>query len=247
MTGFIALLHRFSRSIDLLNANYYTKNRDSSYLKERMKMANVKSNGIKKASEVQPIKNKKDVKKLITYLKANNVRNYAIILMGMNTLLRAGDLLSLKWNDVLEDDNTFKSVTWITEEKTGKPRKVNLNSTCIEALQLHMDSLADFNTDDYLFPSRKANKDGEKKLDVKALHRIIKDTCKELNIKGNYGTHSLRKTGAYRIYTDNIANNPTIISRLQKILNHSSQATTLRYIGIEAEEIDDIFDNLSIF
>ncbi|MGG1151240.1 tyrosine-type recombinase/integrase [Bacillus wiedmannii] len=210
-------------------------------------MANVKSNGIKKASEVQPIKNKREVKKLITYLKGTNIRNYAIVVVGMNTLLRAGDLLSLKWNDVLEENKTFKNETWITEEKTGKTRKVNLNSACIEALQLHMESLGDVNMDDYLFPSRKANKDGEKKLDVKALHRIIKDTCKDLNIKGNYGTHTLRKTGAYRIYTDNIANNPTIIGHLQKILNHSSQATTLRYIGIEAEEIDNIFDNLSIF
>jgi len=54
----------------------------------------------------------------------------------------------------------------------------------------------------------------------------------------------LRKTGAFKIYNDNIQTNPAIISYLQKILNHSSQATTLRYIGIEAQEIDDIFDNI---
>ncbi|GAB6456603.1 tyrosine-type recombinase/integrase [Bacillus luti] len=210
-------------------------------------MANLKENGVKKASEVQPIKNKREAKKLITYLKGTNIRNYAIVVIGMNTLLRAGDLLSLKWSDVLEEDKTFKQKTWITEQKTDKTREVRFNNDCIEALRLHMESLGDFNMDDYLFSSRKVNKDGEKKLDVKALHRIIKDTCKELNIRGNFGTHTLRKTGAYRIYTDNIASNPTIISRLQKILNHSSQATTLRYIGIEAEEIDDIFDNLSVF
>lgn len=210
-------------------------------------MANFKTNGVKKAEEVQPIKKKKDVKKLVTYLKATNLRNYAIVVVGMNVLLRAGDLLSLKWNDVLEEDKSFKRKTWITEEKTDKPREVRLNGNCIEALTTYKDSLRHVDMNEYIFPSRKVNKDGEKKLDVKALHKIIKDTCKELNIKGNFGTHTLRKTGAYHIYTDNIATNPAILAYVQKILNHSSQATTLRYIGIEAEEIDDIFDNLKLF
>lgn len=211
-------------------------------------MANLKSNGVKKAEEVQPIKSKRDIKKLTAHLKTTNIRNYAIVVIGMNVLLRAGDLLSLRWNDVLEDDGTFKRRTWITEEKTDKTREVRFNDTCIEALTLLKESIKEenFNSEEYVFASRKANKDREKKLDVKALHRIIKDTCRALNIRGNYGTHTLRKTGAYHIYNDNIASNPTIISYLQKILNHSSQATTLRYIGIEAEEIDNIFDNLNL-
>lgn len=211
-------------------------------------MANLKSNGVKKAEEVQPIKKTKDLKKIYAYLKETNVRNFAIFVVGVNVLLRAGDLLSLKWSDVLESDNkTLKKTVWITEDKTDKVRKVRFNEDSIAALQLYKDSLKQFNINDYIFSSRKANKDGEKKLDVKALHKIIKDTCNELGIKGNFGTHTLRKTGAYHIYINNIAENPTIISYLQKILNHSSQATTLRYIGIEAEEIDDIFDNLKLF
>lgn len=211
-------------------------------------MANVKSNGVKKAEEVQPIKKTKDLKKIYAYLKETNVRNFAIFVVGVNVLLRAGDLLSLKWCDVLENDQkTFKKTVWITEDKTDKARKVRFNDDSIAALQLYKDSLKQFNLNDYIFTSRKVNKYGEKQLDVKALHKIIKDTCNELGIKGNFGTHTLRKTGAYHIYINNIAENPTIISYLQKILNHSSQATTLRYIGIEAEQIDDIFDNLKLF
>lgn len=211
-------------------------------------MANLKSNGIKKAEEVQPIKKLKDLKKIYAYLKETNVRNFAVFVVGVNVLLRAGDLLSLKWCDVLEDDNeSFKKKVWVTEDKTDKVREIRLNTDAIAAIQTLKDSIKTFNVNDYVFASRKANKDGEKRLDVKALHKIIKDTCKELGIKGNYGTHTLRKTGAYHIYTNNIAQNPTIISYLQKILNHSSQATTLRYIGIEGEEIDDIFEGLKLF
>lgn len=129
----------------------------------------------------------------------------------------------------------------MTEAKTDKTRKVNLNTRCVDALREYKISIVDkINIEDYIFKSRK----GSKAIDVKALHKIIKDTCKALNIKGNYGTHTLRKTGAYRIYADNVAENPMIISYLQEILNHSSQKTTLRYIGIEAEKITDIFMNL---
>ena len=92
--------------------------------------------------------------------------------------------------------------------------------------------------DDYLFKSRKGNKP----LRVDSTHKIIKNTLRELNIKGNYGTHTLRKTWSYHIYMSN-SSNPRILAILQKALNHSSQAVTLRYIGIEQEEILDLYDS----
>lgn len=70
-------------------------------------VVNLKSNNIPKAEAVEPIKNKKDVKKLVEFLHITNIRNYAIVVLGINTLLRAGDLLSLTWKDVLEDENTL--------------------------------------------------------------------------------------------------------------------------------------------
>ncbi|MEK5216697.1 tyrosine-type recombinase/integrase [Psychrobacillus sp. FSL H8-0487] len=141
----------------------------------------------------------------------------------------------------MEDAKTFKVHFTLTEDKTDKTRKVNLNPSIVAALTEYRLSLGEkFKLDEYIFKSRK----GDKAINVKALHKIIKDTCKALNIKGNYGTHTLRKTGAFRIYADNITENPMIIVYLQEILNHSSQKTTLRYIGIEAEKITDIFMNL---
>ena len=70
-------------------------------------MEDLKANGVKKAKQAEPIKSKKDLKKLFTYLKETNLRNYTIVVLGMNVLLRAGDLLELKWRDVLESDHDF--------------------------------------------------------------------------------------------------------------------------------------------
>ena len=66
------------------------------HLKEEDKNENLKTNGVKKAKQVEPIKNKKDLMKLVTYLKATSLRNYTIVVVGMNVLLRAGDLLELR-------------------------------------------------------------------------------------------------------------------------------------------------------
>ena len=53
------------------------------------------------------------------------------------------------------------------------------------------------------------------------------------------GTHSLRKTFGYHLYKQT-----KDIALLQKVLNHSSQDVTLRYIGVTQEIIDN---NLKLF
>ena len=202
-------------------------------------MARLKSNGIAKAEVVEPIKNVRDIKKIKQYLlgKANK-RDYMLFVVGINVGLRCGDLLQLKINDVLNDDGTFKDKIVVDEEKTDKTRYFKLNDSAKESIQVYLDSLKNYDMNDYLFRSRKGNE----ALRVDSTHKLIKNTLRDLGIKGNFGTHTLRKTWAYHTYMNN-ASNPRILATLQKALNHSSQDVTLRYIGIEHEEIMDLYDN----
>jgi integrase len=62
---------------------------------------------------------------------------------------------------------------------------------------------------------------------------------KRLNVKGNYGTHSLRKTWAYLQYKFCHAPLP----ELMKALNHSSQSITLRYVGIQEQDMQKLYSN----
>lgn len=51
----------------------------------------------------EPIRNKKEIKELIMYYKKKgNYRNTLLIVMGLHTALRIGDLLRLKWDDVYD-------------------------------------------------------------------------------------------------------------------------------------------------
>lgn len=186
--------------------------------------------------EVEPIKNTRDINKIKQYLYGKeNKRDYCIFVVGINVGLRAGDLLSLKIKDITDGNIIFDTVT-IKEQKTGKTRNFALNKNAKEAIKIHLNSLTDYDFEDYLFKSRKGGH-----LGVRPLHHIIKTLTKDLGINGNFGTHTLRKTMAYHRYINNVP-----LETLQKLLNHSSSAITLRYIGITQKVIIDCYNAVNL-
>lgn len=186
--------------------------------------------------EVEPIKNIRDINKIRQYLYGKeNKRDYCIFVVGINVGLRAGDLLSLKIKDVTDGNTIFDTVT-IKEQKTGKTRNFALNKNAKESIKIYLNSLTDYDFEDYLFKSRKGGH-----LGVRPLHHIIKTITKDLGIKGNFGTHTLRKTMAYHRYINKVP-----LETLQKLLNHSSSAITLRYIGITQKVIIDCYNAVNL-
>jgi integrase len=105
---------------------------------------------------------------------------------------------------------------------------------------------SDFGFDDYLFPSRKKSSGGGvKPLSVRAFRGKLARTARELGIKEKIGTHSMRKTGAYMMVKGN-EENAYIVAQISKLLNHSDQSVTFRYLGIEQEDLDALCANNKI-
>ena len=179
---------------------------------------------------VEPIKNKKDIQ-LIKKLLADNPRNLAIFTLGINTNLRAGDLLKIKIKDVryLEPGEHFN----LGENKTGKKRTITINKTVYEAIQKLLRSMKTITDEDCLFQSRK----GKEKLTVPYLNNLVKSWCKTINLKGNYGCHTLRKTFGYMHRTKFNTDMPTLMT----MFNHDSQKQTLTYLCIQPEDIKDAY------
>ena len=70
--------------------------------------------------EVEPIKSTRDIKRIKQYLLGKpNKRDYIMFVIGVNTGLRIGDLLSLQIGDILEEGGTIKKAVYIQEQKTG--------------------------------------------------------------------------------------------------------------------------------
>jgi len=152
------------------------------------------SRGINKAQEVEPIKNLKDIKKIKQFLLGKkNKRDYMLFVVGINVGLRAGDLLKLQINDIMEGTK-IKDEVIIEEEKTNKRRTFSLNKSAKEAIQIYLDSIENYNANDFIFQSQKGGH-----IKVEYAHKLVKGTLRELNIKGNYGTHTLRKTFDYHM------------------------------------------------
>jgi len=55
------------------------------------------------------------------------------------------------------------------------------------------------------------------------------------------GTHSMRKTRGYAMHKAGHS-----IESIAKVLNHSSPAVTMRYIGLVQQDIDDSYTELEL-
>ena len=115
----------------------------------------------------------------------------------------------------------------------GKLRRITLNKTCIDAIRNLINS-SSYDDSDYLFQSQR-----REVLTVPSVIRLVKSWCRAINLKGNYGSHTLRKTWGYH----QRVSFGTDIPRLMVCFNHSTQRQTLEYLCIQAEEIKDVYQN----
>lgn len=180
-----------------------------------------------KVDPVRDLKNIKSIKRLL----ADKPRDLAIFILGINTNLRASDLLKVTVGQVrsLKPEDHFS----LREKKTGKYKNITINKTVFEALQKLLTTMPAAKDGDYLFESRK----GKGALCVPYLNSLVKEWCAEINLPGNYGSHTLRKTFGYMHRVINKTDLPT----LMKMFNHSSQKQTLDYLGIQDEEIKSAY------
>ena len=183
--------------------------------------------------KVEPIREIRDIRSIKKML-ADSPRNLCLFVLGINTNLRASDLLRITVGQVRHcksgDEITLK------EKKTGKQRRITLNKSSVGAIQ---ELLASTPLPDHppLFFSQRGDA-----LTVPSINRLVKSWCQAINLKGNYGSHTLRKTFGYhqRVQLN------TSIPELMVMFNHSSQKQTLDYLCIQPDEIRDAYMKLEL-
>lgn len=178
--------------------------------------------------KVEPIKDLKDIRAIKKLL--HNPRDLALFVVGINTNLRASDLLSITAGQVRGlqpmDEITLK------ERKTGKSRRISLNKACVEAINALLRSQS-YSDSEVLFKGQRGT------LTVPSVNRLVKSWCSSVNLKGNYGSHSLRKTWGYHQRVTFGKGLP----ELMVCFNHSTQRQTLDYLCIQPEEVKSIYEN----
>lgn len=187
----------------------------------------------------QPIREKEEIEALKNYfLERNQIRNYALVVFGLNVPLRISDILSVKWEDVYnERHKTYLRHLQITEKKTQKKNCMIMNENVIQALQLLKQEQNVSDCTQYVFLNRRS---GNHPISRIQAYLIIHNAAEVLGIQ-NIGCHSLRKTFGYHAWKQGV--HPAL---LMSIYNHSSINVTRRYLGIEQQDKDEVLESIRL-
>jgi len=179
--------------------------------------------------KVEPIRDVKDIRAIKKLLDGNPMYS-ALFTLGINTNLRASDLLRITAGQV----RGLKAMDEIElkEKKTSKTRRITLNKACVEALTRLLASRS-FDDDTPIFQGERGT------LTVPSVNRLVKSWCKAINLKGNYGAHTLRKTFGYQQRVRFGVGLP----ELMVCFNHSTQRQTLDYLCIQPDEVRSVYAN----
>lgn len=182
----------------------------------------------------EPIRTVEAIQQIKANLRDRSIRDYALFVVGINTAFRCGDLVSITVGDVrgkkAGDD------ILIREEKTNKLRRVTLNEQSANAISMLLRTDPECSDHDFLFRGQRGQ------LSVSYVNRLVKRWCEEVGLSGQFGSHTLRKTFCYTLYTKH----SVPLELLMQILNHSSPRQTLQYICIQQEEIKQAYLNCVI-
>ncbi|MDO6528226.1 tyrosine-type recombinase/integrase [Motilimonas sp. 1_MG-2023] len=185
-------------------------------------------------AEVDAVKNL-DTVKLISHLleirfskQMSDVWN-----VGLNLALRISDLLSIRFADI--NDGRLQ----LHETKTGKLANIKLNQ---KALVTIARIRAEHPSHIFLFQSYRSKQSLDREprpISRRAVTKAFAMVGEEVKVA--LGTHSMRKTRGYMLYQST-----KDIARVMKMLRHSSESVTLRYIGITQDDVDKDFTELEI-
>jgi len=155
------------------------------------------------------------------------IRDLALFNTAIDSKLRGCDLVRLRVSDVHLGDGVRLRTT-IVQQKTGRPVPFELTETTRETLTAWL-KLRGLRASDWLFPSR--SRPGEH-LTTRQYGRLVDEWVALIGLDpAGYGTHSLRRTKVALIYrrTGNLR-------ACQLLLGHTKLKSTVRYLGIEADD-----------
>lgn len=155
-------------------------------------------------------------------------RDTLLFMLGINTGLRASDLLNLTYERLQKRS--------LTMQKTKKSVRLLVPKELMEAVSTYCreNNLKDT---DLLFTTCQKRNGGsrarKKAMSYHRLHDIMKEIGAELGL--NLGTHTMRKTYGRIIY-----NKTKDINIVAELLGHTNSTSTIKYIGLT----DDLLNNV---
>ena len=163
-------------------------------------------------------------------------------MVGINSALRISDLLELQVAHFVDEQGHIRQRFWIKEKKRGKRQEVVINESIRETLEEYLAAYPGIGEKqfNFVFFNPKHN---DYALPIKRGQgwKFITSICQEVGLRGNFGTHSLRKTWGYHARVSGVD-----LALIMHKLNHNSIAYTKRYLGITDDELQAVAQRLNL-
>lgn len=149
--------------------------------------------------------------------------------------LRISDLRKLKWEQLLNAEKFA-----IHEHKTGKYRSVRINPAIQEHIKRCHAAMGKPNVHHFCFLNRFGGV-----ISVQMINRDLKAIRDRYSIPvENISSHSFRKTFGRRVVANAGKDSEMALPKLCELFNHTSPAVTRRYLGLRAEELERVYEEL---
>lgn len=192
---------------------------------------------------VEPIRDRKKIAQIKNQLRGQRrYRDLMLFVVGINTALRISDLLELHVYHFLDDHQHPKQRFWIKEQKRGKRQEFVINASIRDGLEEYIAAYPEVIGDqnNFIFFNQKDN-GFMKPIRRGQAWKIITTICQQVGLRGNFGTHSLRKTWGYHARMQGVD-----LALIMHKLNHESIAYTKRYLGITDDELQAVSQRLNL-
>jgi len=155
----------------------------------------------------------------------------ALFNLGIDTKLRACDLVKLRVRDVANGDRPAARAN-VIQQKAGRLVQFELTEPTRVAVSGWIRS-AHLRPEDFLFPSRVH---ASPHLGTRQYARIVDGWVEEIGLDAtDYGTHSMRRTKVSLVYRRTKS-----LRAVQLLLGHTKLESTVRYLGVEVEDALEI-------
>ncbi len=167
----------------------------------------------------------------------HRVRELAMFDLGLDSKLRACDLVKMRVRDICHGEHIAPRAT-VMQQKTSRPVQFEITQPTRDAVGEWIKQ-AGLGQEDYLFPSRIHE---SPHIGTRQYARIVDSWVTEIGLNpSEYGTHSMRRTKASLIYrrTKNLR-------AVQLLLGHTKLESTVRYLGIEVDDALEMAEQTEI-
>lgn len=167
--------------------------------------------------------------------KDGKYRMSLLVACGCFFGLRISDLLSLSWEQILDESFT------LNEKKTGKYREIKVNAGVQEHIRECYKALDIKDPHEKCFLNRYDDVISIQRINVVLKEIKVKYMLKDIQ---HFSTHSFRKTVGRKVVEMAGENSEMALIKLGEIFNHTSTSITRRYLGLRQQELKEVYESL---